>query len=52
MNTAALPAIQLQVTGMTCASCVRRVEQALAAAPGVHSASVSALTAASANTEA
>ena len=31
---------QLQVTGMTCASCVARVERALLATPGVVSASV------------
>jgi P-type Cu+ transporter len=30
----------LEITGMTCASCVRRVEQALAAVPGVAEATV------------
>jgi Cu+-exporting ATPase len=32
--------VQLAITGMTCASCVRRVERALAAVEGVGSASV------------
>ena len=32
--------ITLHISGMTCASCVRRVEQALLAAPGVDSAEV------------
>ena len=31
---------QLQITGMTCGSCVARVERALLATPGVVSASV------------
>ena len=38
MNTAALSnphGIKLQVTGMTCASCVMRVEKTLKAVPGV-----------------
>jgi Cu+-exporting ATPase len=35
---------QLQVTGMTCASCVRRVEKALQAVPGVTQASVNLAT--------
>ena len=30
----------LEITGMTCASCVRRVERALAAVPGVTGATV------------
>ncbi len=37
-------ALQLQVTGMTCASCVRRVEKALEAVPGVRGASVNLAT--------
>jgi len=36
--------IQLQVTGMTCASCVARVEKALKKVPGVSSASVNLAT--------
>ena len=32
--------LAFQVEGMTCASCVRRVEKALAAVPGVSAASV------------
>ncbi len=44
MNTAALSDIQLQVTGMTCASCVMRVEKALKAVPGVREASVNLAT--------
>jgi cation transport ATPase len=32
--------LALEVTGMTCASCVRRVERALAAVPGVAAATV------------
>ncbi len=32
--------LTLEVTGMTCASCVRRVERALAAVPGVAAATV------------
>lgn len=35
-----LVAVDLAIDGMTCASCVRRVEQALAAVPGVFAASV------------
>jgi len=35
---------QLQITGMTCAACVRRVEKALAAVPGVERASVNLAT--------
>src|SRR5512139_3632502 len=34
------PAVTLDITGMTCASCVRRVERALAKIPGVETASV------------
>ena len=44
MNTAALPETKLQITGMICASCVLRVEKALAATPGVRSASVNLAT--------
>jgi Cu+-exporting ATPase len=36
--------VQLAITGMTCASCVRRVERALAAVEGVGSASVNLTT--------
>src|ERR1035441_3316104 len=36
--------LQLAITGMTCASCVRRVERALAAVEGVGSASVNLTT--------
>jgi P-type Cu+ transporter len=36
--------IQLQIEGMTCASCVARVEKALAKVPGVSSASVNLAT--------
>ncbi len=36
--------IELSVTGMTCASCVGRVEKALKAVPGVNSASVNLAT--------
>ena len=34
------PAVTLDITGMTCASCVRRVERALSKIPGVETASV------------
>lgn len=51
MNTAttalkdvALKDVDLQVEGMTCASCVRRVEKALLKVPGVSSASVNLAT--------
>ena len=36
--------IEFPVEGMTCASCVNRVETALAAVPGVHKASVNLIT--------
>ena len=36
--------LSLPITGMTCASCVRRVEKALARTPGVASASVNLAT--------
>ena len=38
------PAIRLQITGMTCASCVGRVEKSLQAVPGVGSVSVNLAT--------
>ena len=44
MNTAALSELNLKVTGMTCASCVSRVEKALLKVPGVASASVNLAT--------
>ncbi|MBV8035663.1 cation-translocating P-type ATPase [Roseateles sp.] len=48
MSTAAAPSalndVTLQVSGMTCASCVRRVEKALQAIPGVQAASVNLAT--------
>ena len=44
MTTAALPELVLQITGMTCASCVSRVEKALLKVPGVAAASVNLAT--------
>ena len=48
MNTqtpsAGQPSLQLQIAGMTCASCVRRVEKSLAAVPGVTQAVVNLAT--------
>ena len=44
MNTAAHSEFKLQVTGMTCASCVMRVEKSLNAIPGVRQASVNLAT--------
>ena len=44
MNTAALSDIKLQVTGMTCASCVMRVEKSIKAVPGVRGASINLAT--------
>lgn len=41
---AATPLQSFPITGMTCASCVRRVEKAIAAVPGVESASVNLAT--------
>jgi Cu+-exporting ATPase len=38
------PLQSFPVEGMTCASCVRRVEKAIAAVPGVESASVNLAT--------
>ena len=34
------PALELQIVGMTCASCVGRVERALAKVPGVEQVNV------------
>ncbi|HEV6964050.1 heavy metal translocating P-type ATPase [Roseateles sp.] len=42
--SSALHDVTLQVSGMSCASCVRRVEKALQAVPGVQSASVNLAT--------
>ncbi len=42
--TAATPLQSFPVEGMTCASCVRRVEKAIAAVPGVQAASVNLAT--------
>ncbi len=42
--TSALNDVTLQVSGMSCASCVRRVEKALQAVPGVQQASVNLAT--------
>ena len=44
MNTTALSDIKLQVTGMTCASCVMRVAKALLKVPGVSGATVNLAT--------
>ncbi len=44
MITAESSEIKLQVTGMTCASCVMRVEKSLKAVPGVRHASVNLAT--------
>src|SRR3990167_3172073 len=44
MNTSALSEFKLQVTGMTCASCVMRVEKSLNAVPGVRQASINLAT--------
>jgi|ThiBio_1000_plan_1041568.scaffolds.fasta_scaffold00140_45 Cu+-exporting ATPase len=38
------PKLQIGIEGMTCASCVRRVEKAIASAPGVANASVNLAT--------
>ena len=43
-NTASSPDVLLAIEGMTCASCVGRVERALKAVPGVQSASVNLAT--------
>ncbi|WP_459618757.1 heavy metal translocating P-type ATPase [Bordetella sp. 2513F-2] len=44
MATPALHRLELAIEGMTCASCVRRVEKTLAAVPGVAEASVNLAT--------
>jgi P-type Cu+ transporter len=44
MNAATLSDIKLQVTGMTCASCVMRVEKSIKAVPGVRQASINLAT--------
>ena len=43
-NSTASPTLRLPVEGMTCASCVARVEKALTRVPGVQSASVNMAT--------
>lgn len=43
-SSTALADVTLQVSGMSCASCVRRVEKALQAVPGVQAASVNLAT--------
>ena len=44
MSATATPLLHVPVEGMTCASCVRRVEKAIAAVPGVESAAVNLAT--------
>jgi Cu+-exporting ATPase len=44
MNSAVAPTLSLPIEGMTCASCVQRVEKALARVPGVRSAAVNLAT--------
>lgn len=44
MNASATAQIELAISGMTCASCVKRVEKALCAVPGVGQASVNLAT--------
>jgi len=44
MNTGAAPTLDLPIGGMTCASCVARVERALRKVPGVQQASVNLAT--------
>ena len=44
MNGTAALTLSLPIEGMTCASCVQRVERALAGVPGVHSAAVNLAT--------
>ena len=41
---ASIPVQSFPIEGMTCASCVRRVEKAISAVPGVESASVNLAT--------
>src|SRR5205809_836604 len=43
-TTLAAPALRLRIEGMTCASCVARVEKALKQVPGVASADVNLAT--------
>jgi Cu+-exporting ATPase len=44
MTSSSLPALSLRIEGMTCASCVSRVERALTRVPGVLSAQVNLAT--------
>jgi len=44
MSTQAPETLELRIGGMHCASCVSRVEQALASVPGVREASVNLAT--------
>ena len=44
MNTETLPRIDIGIGGMTCASCVARVERALKKVPGVAQATVNLAT--------
>ena len=44
MNYPSLNRIDLPISGMTCASCVRRVEKSLLAVPGVRAATVNLIT--------
>ena len=41
---APVSSIELSITGMTCAACVRRIEKAVRAVPGVHEATVNLVT--------
>ena len=42
--SAQVSSIDLSITGMTCAACVRRIEKAVRAVPGVHEATVNLVT--------
>ncbi|HTK01073.1 MAG TPA: cation transporter, partial [Bordetella sp.] len=44
MKSAPAPGVELAIEGMSCASCVKRVENALSAVPGVRGASVNLAT--------
>jgi len=44
LNSSARDSVQLAIEGMTCASCVRRVEQSIAKTPGVAAANVNLAT--------